>query len=632
MNLSLMVIGVGLVLYAFLVRMTFLAPTRLGALFYYPNIISDTIWKRGRLPRAASELLGFGLGLICLLASGLNCWILISPLVLMLALLELRNRHRERTILTSIYASKDSRRRTCSLDQKVPTAPGAIPSPSVHPELVINLIGPFVQRLPDYDLGDLTLERTLEIKIIIANHSLVPGQVPITVTVNSGSGLESSLTSPLHVPPLASGDFISSTIEFCAKQLSPGGAINLTIAHADQVSCLRVKYRSIFDPAEFNLVSAEITRFSGATCAAFAWRGDMDLYDTASFQSIQGLSHTLALAARYRFPQTLYLSTRLSLDAAETENYYRHFEVSRGQAQVAEFITWMRENVEFQHLIKYPFNYEKPFAVELGNHMHQHYGTDAAASRENGWRLHAGIGAGSYPWLRGKSDSFSEQRDNALTASRMMGEIFDFTPRSWAMPDSTNDRFTPAAVEAAGCEVLSDANASSMDNVLFQPPPHHPKGTAAVELTKRYPGDPQDFVHYAMILYWIHRAHRLRMPVVFMCHQHLRLFEGYACTHFTEAVMRYVLSQFNGDLKINTVFGIGIYWREVLSPQERKVELEYRDDRIRVRNKGSFDFEDVPVDIKYAKGKSATVLVNLPAGAMNEIDRVGRVSPEILRS
>jgi hypothetical protein len=570
-----------------------------------------------------------GCGLISLQAADLDFWVCTPPIVLVLSLLEIRNRHVEREILTGIYAAADSRQRLCPTDQKMPNAPGAVPSPSVHPELVINLIGPFVLRFPDYDLGDLACGRTIEIEVIIANHSLVPSQVPISLTISPGPGLESEKPLTATTPPLASGDFFQHKLKLFAKSSSPGGVVDVAIVHADQVKRININYSSIFESAGNSIVNAVIARFPGASLAAFAWRGDMDLYDTTTFQSTQGLGYTLALAARYRFPQTLYLSTRLTLDAEVTENFYHHFGVDRGQAQVPEFIAWMKKNIELRHMISYPFRFVKPFAFELGNHMHHHYGTDASAAPENGWTLQSGIGAGVYPWMGGSGESFDEQRDNAWTARRLMEEVLGFTPKSWAMPDSTNDRFTPAAVEAAGCEVLSDANASAKDNVLFQPPPHHPSGTAAVELTKRYPGDPQDYVHYAMFLYWLHRAHRLRIPVVFMCHHHLRLYEGYACTRFTEAVMRYVLTRFNGDLHINTVYGLGIYWREFFSPQERKVEIERVSDRIRVRNKGLIDFENVPLDLKYKNGQVATILISLPAGTTVEVDLLGQVSLDI---
>ncbi len=82
------------------------------------------------------------------------------------------------------------------------------------------------------------------------------------------------------------------------------------------------------------------------------------------------------------------------------------------------------------------------------------------------------MGAGNYPWLGEDRSSLAEQRDNAIEARRWCEKAFDYTPKSWAMPDRTRDEHTPAAMEAAGCEVLSDSDIRTVHNVLLQPPPH----------------------------------------------------------------------------------------------------------------------------------------------------------------
>src|SRR5439155_951090 len=101
------------------------------------------------------------------------------------------------------------------------------------------------------------------------------------------------------------------------------------------------------------------------------------------------------------------------------------------------------------HVSAYPFKAAKRFQMELGNHGHLHYGTDTAGAAENGWKPKARMGAGIYPWLGEERSSFSEQRDNALETRRLFEKHFEFTPKSWAMPNRTNDRFTAAAMEAA---------------------------------------------------------------------------------------------------------------------------------------------------------------------------------------
>ena len=195
------------------------------------------------------------------------------------------------------------------------------------------------------------------------------------------------------------------------------------------------------------------------------------------------------------------------------------------------------------------------------------------------------------------------------------------------MPDRTRDASTPRAMEAAGCQVVSDSDIRTRHNVLLQPPPHHPDGTSVVELTKRYPGDPESIYQVAMIQYWIHRAHRRGIPVVFMCHQHMRQFSGHSCARFTEYILRYVLSRFNGDLHINTVYGIGIYWRELFSPTRRRVSAELEDNTVIVRNGGAIDLQAVPVDITYQGERHATVLVDLPPNSALQLRADGRIQP-----
>ncbi|MCB1129214.1 MAG: hypothetical protein KDM81_22130, partial [Verrucomicrobiae bacterium] len=192
-----------------------------------------------------------------------------------------------------------------------------------------------------------------------------------------------------------------------------------------------------------------IRRYPGACRSAFAWRGDMDLYDDSTLQTVEGLEVAFGLAARYRVPQTMYLSTRLSLDDGAARQWAEHYGIDRGGGRIPDFIEWVRENVELRHACSYPFQSARRFVVELGNHGHLHYGTDTSGAPENGWQLKARMGAGSYPWLTDDRSSLGEQRDNALEARRWMERLFGFSPRSWAMPDRTNDRHTAAAMEAA---------------------------------------------------------------------------------------------------------------------------------------------------------------------------------------
>jgi len=617
-NVLLAAVGSVLLLPAACTRLFWLAPTRAGWLFYYPNVLIDYLVKRAHLSRWVVGVVPAAVGLVAVGCSGPHGPVVALATAVALLLLELDRRRREGVTLTTNYTVADPRRGAGEGG-----TPG-VPGPSVLPTLTVTLRGPFVGRRPRYDLGDLVRGRVCDLVVIVANHTTVRCQNPISVIACAPEGSGLRLTAPsggreAEVPALKSGAVATVVFRVEATEESRAGVVTLVVDQGGAQTVLHVGYRAVRAVAGAAVVSASVTRYPGACRSAFAWRGDMDWYDQVSFQSIEGLQKTLGLAARYCFPQTLFLSSRLSLSAGEAAAYFRHFNLDRGQEEVPAFVEWMKQNVEIRERFGYPFCFEKPLALELGNHMHLHYGTDAAAAPENGWRFAAGIGSGRYDWSPQGAGSFEEQRANALACRKHFEQCFGYTPRSWAMPDSTSDAVTPAAVEAAGCEVLSDSDAAHADNVLFQPPPHHPTGTEAVELTKRYPGDPQNQTHLDMIRYWLHRGYRLRIPVVFMCHQHMRQFDGYACERFTEAVLRDVLSGFNGDLFISTVSGIGVYWRDFFSPVTRRISVSVVQGRFRVENTGANAHEAVPVDVALAGGGQATYLVDVPAGATVEL-------------
>jgi hypothetical protein len=317
------------------------------------------------------------------------------------------------------------------------------------------------------------------------------------------------------------------------------------------------------------------------------------------------------------------LSTRLSFDEAAARAWAAHDGRDHGAAEIPRFIAWMQEKVELHHACAYPMKSSKPYGMELGNHGHLHYDTATSAAPENGWKSHARMGAGRYPWVGDDTSSFGEQRDNILEAARWCQRLLGFTPRSWAKPGRCNDADTARAAEAAGCEVVSGSDIRARDNVLFQPPPHHPGGTSVVELTTRHPCDPQHIHHFGMLLFWLHRTNRRGLPMVYMCHQHMRQFEGEACTRFTEHFLRRVLMDFHGEFRIDTLFGVGKYWREVLSAKTRRVAVSLEGARIVVENRSDMDFENVPVDLKLADGGRSTLLVSVRSG-----EKIGLDMPE----
>jgi len=594
------------------VRLLPLATTRWGWIMYAANVLSELVVKKVGLDRFLVEWVAAGMGVILLA-------LFQGPFPAALAtvgllLLEQQVRHRERRLLTTAWTHEDRLGPNPDSSEKTFGLARGYPSPSMHPDLILNLVGPFVARRPRYRLGTLTVGRKITVDLIIGNHTIVPTQSGISIQTGSSDAIRVQGGAAEVLAPIAAGSTRRHRLVWEVTRVAGPQQLSISVAWGDIERVLFLKVDACTDSANTNVESVKIQRYPGGCRAAFALRGDMDLYDTSTLQSVEGLEAALGLAARYCMPQTMYLSTRLSLDQQAARNWAQHYRVDRGADQIPRFITWMRDNIELVHRSGYPFESEKPYLIELGNHGHLHFGTDTAAAPENDWTVRARMGAGQYPWLGDDRTSLAEQRDNAIEARRWCEKLFDYSPKSWAMPDRTRDEHTPAAMEAAGCEVLSDSDIRTIHNVLLQPPPHFPPKCGSVELTKRYPGDPEHIFHVAMNQFWIHRAHRLGIPVVFMCHQHMAQYVGHGCARFTEAVLRYALTAFHGDLWIDTVYGLGTYWRDVLSPKS-KLTVDRTENDIEITNTSELSFGHVPLDVQFSGGGRATYLVDLPAAS-----------------
>lgn len=605
-------LGIVLLLPVVAARLLFLAPTPLGWINYGANLVCEIFFKKFGWRRTYAEMVMVASSCLCLWVSGAPSVVLASVLALVLSL-EVYVRRTERHLLTTAYTHLD--RVGVHPDPGVSRGlANGYPGPSTHPDLTLNLIAPFVERVPVYHLGTLLVGREFEVRLLVGNHTLVPTQTAIRVRVAAPVNLVRSGRAEELVPRLGPGQVHELSHRWRVERPGGPGSIRFEIEWGHLTRSLEVRFHGCVPKEGLAVAEVGITRYPGACRSAFTWRGDMDLYDESTVQSIEGLEVAFGLGARYRMPQTMYLSTRLSIDGASARSWAAHYGCDRGAGRIPLFIEWMRDHVDWRHQASYPFQTAKRFVVELGNHGHLHFGTDTSGAPENGWKPGVRMGAGVYPWLGPDQSSFGEQRDNALEARRLAETLLGFTPRSWAMPDRTNDRHTAAAMEAAGCEVLSGSDTRPRENVLLLPPPHYSRTTAAVELTNRYPGDPQHVFHVAMVTFWMHRAHRCGVPMVFMCHQHMRQFAGHACARFTEHLLRYALTRFQGDLHVNTVFGIGKYWREVLGDRTRQVNAQRIQGGVVVENRSDVGFRDVPVDFTTLDGRRFTELVDLPAG------------------
>lgn len=591
MNSVFYIVGGVLLLPVVLARLLALARFRAGWTLYLANVLWEVFPKKLGLDRFWVETLAVGLGLISLRLGGAS-WTLLGGVAAGVLVLEAAHRLVVRLLFAELRV----------------------------PRLVYMLDAPFVARLPRYQLGVLWVGQLVSLELRVVNLSRQAWPNPLHVQLDAPAGWLQNSTAKQTIEPLPSGGEGRSSWTLRPNAACSAGEFAIRIDGDRLVHGLRVRFDGCRCGGEARVVKATIARYPGGRKSAFVWRGDMDLYDVHTFQSIEGLETTLGLAARYAFPQTMCLSTRLSLDESAAREFAAHQGLETGAADIPRFIQWLNQAVDLRHRAPWPARgADNRYVMELGNHGHLHYDTAAAAAPENDWTSHAKMGAGRYSWMGEDDSSFGEQRDNILEAARWCERLLGFVPRSWAKPGRCNDADTGRAAEAVGCEVLSGADIRARDNVLLQPPPHHPGGTNAVELTSRYPPDPQHGFHFFMLIFWLNRARRLGRPMVFMCHQHMRQWEGLDCARFTEALIRRVLLDFHGEYYIDTLFGVGKYWREVLSPQTRRVTVSLAGERLTVENRSDVSFDQVPVDLELDDGACSTVLVSVRSGETIEV-------------
>jgi hypothetical protein len=584
-----------LVVLAGLSRCSFLARGKAGWTMYLANVAWEAVSKKTRIPRFLLEPAAAATGLLLLGLAG-GDWSRIGAWALVLLALEALHGFRMRRWLAE---AEDA-------------------------GCILTVEAPLMARWPSDHLGVRWAGVPFDIELVVLNPSrnTLPG--PLRARLVAPGGWLADANADRSLAPLESGGVGRMRWTLCPGTRQGGGELVVEVESSEGRRHIRIGHDGCRFASETRIVRAGIARYPGGRRSAFAWRGDMDLYDVRTFQSIEGLETTLGLAARYAFPQTMCLSTRLSLDENAAREWAAHTGSKTGWEEISRFIQWMKDKVDLCHAAPYPARGAgKPYVLELGNHGHLHYDTAAAAAPENSWKSHAKMGAGRYPWMGGDVSSFGEQRDNLLEAARWFGNCFGFVPRSWAKPGRCNDADTARAAEAAGCEVLSGSDIRARDNVLFQPPPHHPGGTGAVELTSRYPPDPVHSNHAAMLLFWLHRSQRLDRPMVYMCHQHMRQWEGDACSRITERLLRAVLADSHGEFYIDTLFGVGKYWREVLSPKTRRVAVRLDGTRLHVDNRSDWNFDRLPVDVELDDGSRSTVLVDVPSGQAIEVDLKG---------
>lgn len=597
-------------------KLFFLAPTKAGVLVMLSNVIYETLYKKFSLNRWKVDLCSMiVLGIVWLFLCG--PWGAALYFLLFGA--------------TWGYAlNEDARIKNCDpgiQDEWFSRYGAGIELPVPHPKLVINIKGPVWARDTLYDLRDWPLGHSADFSLIILNASILRAQFPLRLEMEYDQNkldIHKKFKSEIEVP--LPGDFCELKFRITAKEMAHiPTSIHLKFKIGSCKFEEQLSIRSIFQAESTSVSSVFINRWKGGSRAAFGWRGDMDLYDPSTFQSPEGMKHTLDLGKRYRIASTMYLSGRLSLVKSEHEEFCRELGVDRDTEGIDRFVDFMKNEVSMGDDIDFPYNTEKQYAIEIGNHMYLHYGTHAAMDKGNQWKMNAWMGDGTYPWQSAETGSFSEQRDNIIQNKKIIEEKLGVTAKSWGVPGRVYDEYTPQAVAVGGMEVGSDTNASAFINVMKMPQPHHPDGAVnLVELTKKYPGDPNDAYKVAMLKYWMGHARRTRKAFIFMAHHHLLRYQGVAGTHCAEEVLRYAISTCKGDFYVSTLLGIGRYWERVLCPKHRWVSVAYEGNQITVNNTGDQELDDIPLEITFANGKEVLVLKNILPGQSTSINLAPR--------
>ena len=499
---------------------------------------------------------------------------------------------------------------------------GRVPLPM--PRLVISIRGPILERRRDVDdLGDWPERWEEHFDVVVLNPSPIPAQLPVEIHVTSASvRIEVTGSGGGERPGPASGEIVSMNFSLRAVGCGRGGDVHLHVQHGDFRFRRILRVRSIVPRSQIAVRRAVIRRWKGGARGAFVWRGDQDLYDPATFQSADGLRYVLGMARRFRMPNSLMLSARLSLVPEEHKAFCERFGWDRKTGEIPAFIRFLREDVDKSLEQEWPVATAKPYATEIGNHFYLHYGTHAAAAEGNGWKSHAGIGAGHYPWFsRNPMDSFLEQRDNAVRGSQVLKETIGVVPASFTIPSDVFDGDTARAMEAAGLEVGSETDTPKWEKLLYLAPPHHPAGCERfVELPRMHPRDPENAGQVAMLKYWIGVARRQGRALVFLAHHHLTRYRGNESAALVEAFLYHVLADQQGDLYVGTLTAVGRYWRDVLSPRTRCVKATTAGNRVSLANAAPRAFAALPLEIDLGGGKHHLRLVDVGANATVELE------------
>jgi hypothetical protein len=492
---------------------------------------------------------------------------------------------------------------------------GRVPLPV--PRLIVSLRGPVLRRGNHiYQVGDWPEGWAQTFELTVLNPGTVRPQLPLKIEVLSPcTRLGVQMAGPGEMSCPDPGQVVVQSLVVRAERPGRGGKVHLRVSHGDWTWKRTLRISSIMARDSVRIRQAAIRRWKHGAQAGFVWRGDNDLYDPATFQSAEGLRVALGLAARFRMPTTVMLSSRLSLGQQEHAAFCEKFGWNRHSEEIPDFIRFLRDDVDTAVEQEFPIRTNRPLSAEIGNHAHLHWGTHAAADPANGWASHARTGQGNYPWLKAfPCDSFAEQRDNIAACTKVIEEKLGVRTTSYTPPSDMFDADTARAVEAAGIEVGNETDATKWQKLLTFPAEHHPAGCARlVELTRMLPRDPVHAAQIAMLKFWLGFARRKGRALVFLAHHHLMMYQTNACYGLTAELLRHVLADTEGDVYPATLTAMGRYWRDVLSERTRTIEVRVAEGAVEVRNTGDRALAGLPLEIEFKGGRRCLRLVDVPA-------------------
>lgn len=586
----------------------FLAPCRVGWLMLLANVVYETLEIKLRLRRVWMDYLLLGLAT---LGGGL-LWGGWAAAAVALA-------------LGAVWAGAlrvDLRWRSDPPARQCAALKGRVPLPV--PRLIVHLRGPVLRRgRRVYQAGDVPEGWTQPYELTVLNPGTVRPQLPLHIEISTASThVSAKMDGPTETRCPDPGQIAVQAFTVRAERAGRGGDVRLRISHGDWTWERTLRIASVPAGGALRVRTAAIRRWKYGARAGFVWRGDNDLYDPSTFQSAEGLRIALGLAARFRMPTTVMLSSRLSLFPEAHATFCEKFGWNRHSEEIPAFIRFLREEVDTAVEQEFPVRTDRPLAAEIGNHGHLHWGTHAAADPANGWTMHARTGQGNYPWLKAyPCDSFTEQRDNIAACTAAIEEKLGIHTACYTPPSDMFDADTARAVEAAGIEVGNETDATKWQKLLTFPAEHHPAGCARlVELTRMLPRDPVRAAQIAMLKFWLGFARRKGRALVFLAHHHLMLYQTHACYGLTAELLRHVLADTEGDVYPATLTAMGRYWRDVLSERTRTIELRAAAGAVEVRNTGDRALTGLPLEIEFQGGRRCMRLVDVPPHASVSVE------------